>query len=112
MSGPKVVHKPTFPSRHLKAVAPPVPVPPPGYVDPPRTSNSKAHYGWGDKRVGAFWAVHYVSFAALLLTALVGAWWVYDKLPPCRNEVGVCAARGGPVPATAADRCRGSLHVW
>jgi hypothetical protein len=101
MSGPKVVHKPTFPSRHLKAVAPPVPVPPPGYVDPPRTSNAKAHYGWGSKRVGAFWAVHYVSFAALLLTALVGAWFVYDRYHMAETQLGYAAL--------GADLCRQPL---
>ena len=40
MSGPKVVHKPTFPSRHLK---PPIPKAPPGVVEPLRLGKARAH---------------------------------------------------------------------
>ena len=93
MSRPKVTRSaqpgPQFPSRHLKPVPlkPPPPVPPPGQVEPVRTRNAKAHYGWGDRKVAAFWTVHNAAVIALAFTALPGAWWVYEQFHLAANEV-------------------------
>jgi hypothetical protein len=80
---------PQFPSRHLKPVPvkPPPPVPPPGHVEPVRTKNAKAHYGWGDGKVAAFWTVHYASIIALALTAIAAVWWLYQRYHLAETEL-------------------------
>lgn len=98
MPGPKITRSaqpkpgPQFPSRHLKPVPvakPPVPKPPPGYADPTpvKAKHAKAHYGWGDGKVLAFWTFHNASVIALALTAIAAGWWIYNRYHMAEAEL-------------------------
>ena len=97
MSGPKVVHKPTFPSRHLK---PPIPKAPPGVVEPLRLGKARAH-PVGDRMGTA------LSWGILILCMVLGVFF-WERIRDAAGWVHMSVADRGYA-QLGADLCRQPL---